>query len=364
MDQQDARVLALSLMRQHGLPVKGWSFNFDEAKKRFGVCKYKSKSIGLSRPLTLLNTEAEVRDTILHEIAHALAGHAAGHGPEWKKVAASIGAKPVRCFSTDKVNTVKGRYRYRCYGCGHTTNRHKRPSSPIACRKCCDWHAGGRFDKRFVMQRILREDDEPMAAKRPDDVEGVMKELGGVIPRKVTFPKKRAGATQQHGEQDDPPEEEWVDDVDLPPPTTKSNDIIRQLETEFAPRIAADDPIRTIVRAFELAIQYGLEQNVALATGGMKEALASLRKEMEEAGAVKLRAVSEELGNLAQRAIKGIRDSRREADSCIIAGIGHMESLVQRVESATRVNVWRERIIGLIIAGMLAGVGFLLGRVR
>ena len=36
----------------------------------------------------------EVKDTILHEIAHALAVARAGHGPAWKTVARRIGATP------------------------------------------------------------------------------------------------------------------------------------------------------------------------------------------------------------------------------------------------------------------------------
>ena len=34
----------------------------------------------------------EVRDTILHEIAHALAGAKAKHGPAWKAIARRLGA--------------------------------------------------------------------------------------------------------------------------------------------------------------------------------------------------------------------------------------------------------------------------------
>ena len=36
----------------------------------------------------------EVRDTILHEIAHALAGAKARHGPAWKAIAKRLGATP------------------------------------------------------------------------------------------------------------------------------------------------------------------------------------------------------------------------------------------------------------------------------
>jgi len=40
--------------------------------------------------------EEQVRDTILHEIAHAIAGHKAGHGWQWKAECRRIGANPNR----------------------------------------------------------------------------------------------------------------------------------------------------------------------------------------------------------------------------------------------------------------------------
>ena len=67
-----ARKLAHDLMRLHKLPA-AWSFQFDRSKVRFGKCNYAKKEISLSQHLVQLNTETEVRDTILHEIAHALA---------------------------------------------------------------------------------------------------------------------------------------------------------------------------------------------------------------------------------------------------------------------------------------------------
>lgn len=39
----------------------------------------------------------QVTDTILHEIAHALAGPAARHGPAWKSIARRLGATPKSC---------------------------------------------------------------------------------------------------------------------------------------------------------------------------------------------------------------------------------------------------------------------------
>ena len=78
MTLTEARQLAHDLMRLHKVPAV-WSFQFDHSKVRFGKCNYTKKEISLSRHLVQLNSEAEVRDTILHEIAHALAPRGAGH---------------------------------------------------------------------------------------------------------------------------------------------------------------------------------------------------------------------------------------------------------------------------------------------
>jgi len=71
MNLYAARDLAHTLMRHHGLAAAGWTFRFDHARRRFGSCQPRRKLVTLSRPLTLLNSEDQVRDTILHAAAAA-----------------------------------------------------------------------------------------------------------------------------------------------------------------------------------------------------------------------------------------------------------------------------------------------------
>ena len=49
--------------------------------------------IELSRPLVELNSEEEVRDTILHEIAHVLTW-GDDHGPKWQAECRRLGCRP------------------------------------------------------------------------------------------------------------------------------------------------------------------------------------------------------------------------------------------------------------------------------
>ncbi len=103
MELHDAQALALRLMTEHGLTDDGWTFTFDKATSRMGVCKFGPKRISLSRHYTEHATVEQVTDTILHEIAHALVGpydsrgKRIGHGWQWKVKARALGATPKAC---------------------------------------------------------------------------------------------------------------------------------------------------------------------------------------------------------------------------------------------------------------------------
>lgn len=97
MKIEDARVMAIGLMKEHGL-VPGWNLKWLEAKGKNGHChRYPTGGgqIGLSRPNTLERTDFQVRQTVLHEIAHALVNSRAlgekPHGHSWLAKAREIG---------------------------------------------------------------------------------------------------------------------------------------------------------------------------------------------------------------------------------------------------------------------------------
>ena len=108
MDIKTAFLMLQSEMNAHGLVARGWVAKLDDAKKRFGVCRMGPNEISLSRPLIHLNSEEEVRDTILHEIAHALAWirhrENCGHDERWKAICGEIGARPERCFDEEVIS--------------------------------------------------------------------------------------------------------------------------------------------------------------------------------------------------------------------------------------------------------------------
>src|SRR4051812_24645551 len=136
MNLHEASYLARDLMMTHGLA--GWSFAFDHARRRFGKCDYTHRRITLSRPLTLLNGIDEVRDTILHEIAHALSPKD-GHGPRWRATCRKIGAKPARCYTDASVVSpprAPARYRFGCPRCHWWVERRRRTRQRFLCKIC------------------------------------------------------------------------------------------------------------------------------------------------------------------------------------------------------------------------------------
>lgn len=70
---------------------KNWRFGFDLAPSRAGACKYDERRIDLSVSFCLQASRAELIDTILHEIAHAIVGKAHNHNAVWTAKALEIG---------------------------------------------------------------------------------------------------------------------------------------------------------------------------------------------------------------------------------------------------------------------------------
>lgn len=142
------RNIAETLMGEH-LNLETWSFGFDSAKKRLGVCKYSEHLISLSRYFVDLHSLDEIDQVLRHEIAHALAGPKAGHGPKWKKLATELGYNHKR-ISGDEIGNATAKLIGTCPN-GHLVYRHRKPKSPLSCSRCAP-----RFDKRYLINWTAR----------------------------------------------------------------------------------------------------------------------------------------------------------------------------------------------------------------
>ncbi len=120
--------LAIDLMNQHGL--YDWSFAWSKAKRINGTCSHRKKQIRLSAILSPIRNITEVKNTILHEIAHALVGSGHGHDYVWFNKAIEIGCNGQRC-SNDKVD-IQAKYEANC-DCGRVHKAHRRPKRSKSC---------------------------------------------------------------------------------------------------------------------------------------------------------------------------------------------------------------------------------------
>lgn len=116
----------LQKMQEHGLVEWRYVRN-NRMTQTAGRCKRFYKVIELAGWLLDHNTEGEIMQTLLHEIAHALTpGH--GHDRVWKAKCVEIGGKGLTYYNQGDrtvVNPNKERtrssktYRVECQGCGY-----------------------------------------------------------------------------------------------------------------------------------------------------------------------------------------------------------------------------------------------------
>lgn len=151
MPPADTRALALRLMDALGrellgapLQDRGWTFGFDRARRRLGACRVGSKRITLSRSLSQALPDAEVEDTIRHEIAHAVDAERRGrtcHDAAWKALALRCGARPERCYAAELPEDPGAPYTATCPSCGAA---HALYRQPVRARRCAPCHRAGR----------------------------------------------------------------------------------------------------------------------------------------------------------------------------------------------------------------------------
>ena len=154
MNFQDAVIIVKSTWAQFPvLEYRGWTFEWDNAKVRFGRCLYNRKLISMSRPLVELNTEEEMRDTLLHEIAHALVGPGHHHDYFWRMEARKVGARPIACVADKSLQYPQPRFIGTCTGCGVEITRFrmtKRVSQEAYHSKCMRAKKESRIEWRKV----------------------------------------------------------------------------------------------------------------------------------------------------------------------------------------------------------------------
>ena len=97
----------------HAMNTHGWCMTYSNNHKfTLGISCYR-----------VADGEEAVKETILHELCHAIASHGAGHGKEWQDIADKVGhlygIKIQRC-EPHSITVEENAYRYvaKCDKCG------------------------------------------------------------------------------------------------------------------------------------------------------------------------------------------------------------------------------------------------------
>lgn len=126
-----------------------WTFGFDNAKTRAGLCNYTAKRITVSRHLATRYDDDEIHQVLLHEVAHAMAGAHAGHGPTWKATARQIGYEGKRLHD-GAIAEELAPWVGTCPA-GHVVHRYRKPTRPLSCAKC-----SRRYDPKNAITWVKR----------------------------------------------------------------------------------------------------------------------------------------------------------------------------------------------------------------
>jgi SprT protein len=126
-----------------------------------GYASYPSWRIELNPRLAAYS--GQVERTLRHELAHLIAYHRAGrtriepHGTEWRQACADLGipGESVHHRLPFPRRQQRKRYAYQCPQCLVILYRVRLFSRDTACLNCCRKHAGGNYDARFRLNRVI-----------------------------------------------------------------------------------------------------------------------------------------------------------------------------------------------------------------
>lgn len=135
-----------------------WELRFSNGRRNLGYCDCNKKVIFLSKAFMKANSYSVLKDTLLHEIAHAVQFVQQGttdHSSEWKEIAQEVGCTPRRCASTDDVIVPRGKYVGICPSCEKITHFYRKIKRRYSCRVCSN-----RYDPDYELEILTIEEYE------------------------------------------------------------------------------------------------------------------------------------------------------------------------------------------------------------
>lgn len=154
MNIQEAIELAEAILSQHSV-LCDWTVVSNRRKKAFGVCSYRKKEIQLSSIVVPYMTNEAIKDTILHEIAHALCPRQY-HNHVWRAKCIELGGNGERCGddtnysdgNEGRLNMLEkvSKYSLSCPTCGIVSYKQRMSKRSFSCAN----HGGG-YDPKYKL---------------------------------------------------------------------------------------------------------------------------------------------------------------------------------------------------------------------
>lgn len=159
MDKSDFKKLGRQKLDEFGL--QEWIVVFNgRIKRAAGKCRPRKKRIELSETFFVdLRDKIDdelLKDTVLHEVAHAVDFHrrrTSDHSKRWKRVAREVGARPNRTADIPKeVISLIADWKRECPECGWETYYHSKPTADdYICPKCHKDHHSREKKKDYLL---------------------------------------------------------------------------------------------------------------------------------------------------------------------------------------------------------------------
>lgn len=129
----DVLGFARLVLDEHGL--SDWTVRWDRAKRRAGCCVHARRELSFSATLARMYPPDTMRDVVLHEVAHALAGPRHQHDEHWRTIARELGARPQALLPADLPRPAAA-WVGTCPSCGAGKELHSTPRRVVSCGRC------------------------------------------------------------------------------------------------------------------------------------------------------------------------------------------------------------------------------------
>lgn len=147
------------LKRLYGLELHNYRIEFDNAKRRLGLCNYRKKIISISKIHLEHTSKEQMLDTLKHEVAHAYSYHhygseGRGHNHYFYHSCKVVGATPKRCaVVSEDIKKITPKYLGICKVHNVVARYHRFVSGARSCGQCSN-----KFDKRYLLEIVKYKD--------------------------------------------------------------------------------------------------------------------------------------------------------------------------------------------------------------